>query len=37
LWQAADIPKWAVVVMIVIFFIGIWGLLLGVLISTSLV
>lgn len=35
LWQAADIPKWAVVIMIVIFFIGIWGLLLGILISTS--
>jgi hypothetical protein len=36
LWQAADVPKWAVVVMIAIFFIGIWGVLLGVLISTSL-
>lgn len=34
LWQAADVPKWAVVVMIAIFFIGIWGCLLGVLIST---
>ncbi|ODN77465.1 hypothetical protein L202_04642 [Cryptococcus amylolentus CBS 6039] len=35
LWAQADIPKWAVVVMIVIFFIGIWGLLLGILIRYS--
>ncbi|WVN90024.1 uncharacterized protein L203_105256 [Cryptococcus depauperatus CBS 7841] len=35
LWAAADVPKWAVVVMIIIFFIGIWGLFLGILIRYS--
>jgi hypothetical protein len=35
LWAAADVPKWAVVVMIGIFFIGIWGLLMGILIRQS--
>ncbi|WWD19870.1 hypothetical protein CI109_104338 [Kwoniella shandongensis] len=35
LWAAADVPKWAVVIMIGIFFIGIWGLLMGLLIKYS--
>lgn len=35
LWQAADVPKWSIVIMIIIFFIGIWGLLLGILIKYS--
>ncbi|WVQ83663.1 hypothetical protein IAT38_005806 [Cryptococcus sp. DSM 104549] len=35
LWAAADVPTWAVVVMIAIFFIGIWGVLLGILIRYS--
>jgi hypothetical protein len=35
LWQAAAVPKWAVVVLIVIFFIGIWGILMGILIKYS--
>lgn len=32
LWSQAGVPKWAVVIMIAIFFVGIWGLLLGILI-----
>lgn len=36
LWSAIGIPTWSIVVMIIIFFIGIWGLLMGILISTSL-
>lgn len=33
LWREAAVPKWSVVIMVVIFFIGIWGLLMGVLIK----
>jgi alpha-1,3-glucan synthase len=33
LWSAVGVPSWAVVIMIGIFFIGIWGLLMGILIS----
>ena len=35
LWSAIGIPTWSIVVMIIIFFIGIWGLLMGILISMS--
>nr|KIR88547.1 alpha-1,3-glucan synthase [Cryptococcus tetragattii IND107] len=35
LWSQAGVPKWAVVIMIAIFFVGIWGLLLGILIRYS--
>ncbi|RXK40574.1 alpha-1,3-glucan synthase [Tremella mesenterica] len=35
LWAAADVPKWAVVVMIAIFFIGVWGMIMGLLIRYS--
>ncbi|WVQ94915.1 hypothetical protein IAU59_002001 [Kwoniella sp. CBS 9459] len=35
LWNAADVARWAVVVMIIIFFIGIWGLFMGILIRYS--
>ena len=33
LWAQADVPKWAVVVEIAVFFVGIWGLFMGLLIS----
>lgn len=33
LWSAVGVPSWAVVIMITVFFIGIWGLLMGILIS----
>ncbi|KAL1410802.1 hypothetical protein Q8F55_001744 [Vanrija albida] len=33
LWRVAQVPTWSVVIMIAIFFIGIWGLLMGVLIK----
>lgn len=36
LWSAIEIPLWSIVVMIAIFFIGIWGLLMGILISMSI-
>jgi len=32
LWAAADVPKWVIVVEIAVFFIGIWGLFMGILI-----
>ncbi|KAK8853442.1 hypothetical protein IAR55_004148 [Kwoniella newhampshirensis] len=35
LWSAAAVPKWAVVIMIAIFFVGVWGLLMGLLIRYS--
>ena len=35
LWAAADVPKWAIVVEIAIFFLGIWGLFMGLLIRKS--
>ncbi|KAL7424549.1 hypothetical protein Q5752_000233 [Cryptotrichosporon argae] len=35
LWQSASVPSWAVVVMIAIFFVGVWGLLMGILIRYS--
>lgn len=35
LWNKTNMPQWAVVILIVIFFIGIWGLVLGVLIKYS--
>lgn len=36
LWNNQYIPKWAIVVMIIIFFIGLWILMMGTLISTSI-
>ncbi|BEJ00050.1 hypothetical protein CcaverHIS631_0410920 [Cutaneotrichosporon cavernicola] len=30
LWRDANVPTWSVVIMIVIFFIGIWGLVMGI-------
>lgn len=33
LWHNAQVPTWSVVIMIAIFFIGVWGLLMGILIS----
>ncbi|ORY31635.1 putative alpha-glucan synthase [Naematelia encephala] len=35
LWAASDVPKWVVVVEIAVFFIGVWGLLMGILIRYS--
>lgn len=35
LWAMADVPKWAIVIEIAVFFIGIWGLFMGLLISAS--
>lgn len=35
LWRDARVPTWSVVVMIVIFFIGIWGLVMGIIMSES--
>lgn len=35
LWSASDVKRWAVVIEIAVFFIGIWGLLMGVLIRYS--
>ncbi|KAK4686309.1 hypothetical protein P7C73_g3822, partial [Tremellales sp. Uapishka_1] len=35
LWAGAGVPAWATVIMIAIFFIGVWGLLLGILIKYS--
>ena len=35
LWSLSAVPRWAVVVEIVIFFIGVWGLLMGLLIKYS--
>ena len=35
LWNNKDVPAWAIVVMIAIFFIGVWGVLMGILIRTS--
>ncbi|WVW86411.1 hypothetical protein I302_108457 [Kwoniella bestiolae CBS 10118] len=35
LWNASDVARWAVVIMIIIFFIGIWGLFMGILIKYS--
>lgn len=32
LWSNVQVPTWAIVVMIAIFFVGIWGLLMGLLI-----
>jgi alpha-1,3-glucan synthase len=32
LWNNKGVPAWTIVVMIVIFFVGIWGLLMGILI-----
>lgn len=32
LWSNVQVPPWAVVIMIIIFFIGVWGLLMGLLI-----
>jgi alpha-1,3-glucan synthase len=32
LWQASDVHKWAIVIMIAVFFIGVWGVFLGILI-----
>ena len=32
LWAGADVPKWVVVVEIAVFFVGIWGLFMGLLI-----
>ncbi len=34
LWSNTAVPQWAVVVMIAIFFLGVWGLIMGVLIRT---
>lgn len=33
LWRTANVPAWSVVIMIAIFFVGVWGLLMGLLIS----
>lgn len=35
LWSLVQVPRWAVVVEIAIFFVGVWGLLMGLLISES--
>lgn len=32
LWSAAGVPQWAIVVEIAVFFVGVWGLLMGLLI-----
>lgn len=33
LWRDANVPTWTVVIMIAIFFLGVWGLVMGVLIK----
>ena len=35
LWSLVNVPRWAVVVEIAIFFIGVWGLIMGLLIKYS--
>ncbi|WVQ79175.1 hypothetical protein IAT38_001271 [Cryptococcus sp. DSM 104549] len=35
LWNGSTVPPWAVVIMIAIFFLGVWGVLLGILIRYS--
>ena len=35
LWNGSNVARWAVVVMIAIFFLGIWGLIMGLLIRYS--
>ncbi|CAD6563802.1 MAG: Cell wall alpha-1,3-glucan synthase ags1 [Tremellales sp. Tagirdzhanova-0007] len=35
LWAAAAVPRWVIVVEITVFFVGIWGFLMGVLIRYS--
>ncbi|ORX40442.1 hypothetical protein BD324DRAFT_677915 [Kockovaella imperatae] len=35
LWAQADVPKWAVVIEIAVFFLGVWGLFMGLLIKYS--
>lgn len=36
LWSIESVPRWAIVIEIAVFFIGVWGLLLGLLISESI-
>ena len=35
LWSGANVPVWAIVIEIAVFFIGVWGLIMGILIRES--